>query len=86
MLDGEANRWGQRIDVDSWKYYNPAGIWVNTDNYVGGTVYDTIREISEDEGKRLDKFLSEEHEYSVENENYADNDKEAVNHFPFADD
>lgn len=53
LLDGEANGWGQRIDVDSWKYYNPAGIWVNTDNYVGGTVYDTIREISEDEGKRL---------------------------------
>ena len=34
----------------------------------------------------LDKFLSEEHEYSVENEDYADNDKETVNHFPFADD
>ena len=33
-----------------------------------------------------DKFLSEEHEYSVENEDYADNDKETVNHFPFADD
>ena len=53
LSDGEANGWGQRMDVDSWKYHNPKGIWVNGEEYLGGTVYDTIREISEDEGKRL---------------------------------
>lgn len=58
LLDGEAERWGQRIDVDSWKFYNQSGVWVNSDNYVGGTVYDTIREVSIDEGKRLIELLN----------------------------
>lgn len=53
LLDGEAQWWGQRIDVDSWKYYNPNGVWMSSDEYTGGTVYDTIREVSETEGKRL---------------------------------
>lgn len=53
LLDGEARGWGQRIDVDSWKYYNPNGVWMSADEYTGGTVYDAIREISEKEGKRL---------------------------------
>ena len=60
LQDGHERSWGQRIDVDSWRYHSSNGISVDTENYIGGTVYDTIREISETEGKRIINELKQQ--------------------------
>ena len=60
LQDGQEHSWGQRIDVDSWRYHSSNGISVDTENYIGGTVYDTIREISEAEGIRIINELKQQ--------------------------
>lgn len=34
LSDGE-NNWGQRIDVDGWKYFTPQGIWAKSQSLYG---------------------------------------------------
>ena len=53
-----AEEWGQRIDVDSWKYYNKQGIYISEDNLENKSdVYCAIRKLKNEKGYKLLKKL-----------------------------
>lgn len=52
LTEDEGN-WGQRIDVDAWKYYNANGIWIGGDIYEDNYFYNAIREVKADKAEEL---------------------------------
>jgi hypothetical protein len=60
LSDGEEG-WGQRIDVQAWKYYFPEGIECKKNsNYVEkSSVYNVVRELKKDKAKRFINQLEE---------------------------
>jgi hypothetical protein len=46
--------WGQRVDVDSWRYFNSDGIYAKTiDFYMKGNVFTAITELTEKAAKEI---------------------------------
>jgi hypothetical protein len=72
--DGE-NSWGQRIDVDAWKYHNPEGIPCKNESFfMGGPSFNVVRELKEDKAKGFikqlkEKFMGPELQLLEENKN-----------------
>jgi 5-methylcytosine-specific restriction endonuclease McrBC GTP-binding regulatory subunit McrB len=60
LSDGEGE-WGQRIDVDAWKYYFPDGIYCkDQDNYIDGSnEFRVLKELKKDKAKEFIKLLKE---------------------------
>jgi hypothetical protein len=53
LSDGD-NEWGQRFDVDSWKYYNPKGFYAKSDdNYVSKDKYSVIQELKKEKAEQF---------------------------------
>jgi 5-methylcytosine-specific restriction endonuclease McrBC GTP-binding regulatory subunit McrB len=61
LSEGEGE-WGQRIDVETWKYYIPEGIYCkDQDNYMGGSnAFRVVKELKKDKAKGFIKQLKEE--------------------------
>ena len=61
LSDGERECWGQRIDVEAWKYYFPDGIYCkDQNNYIDGSNrIRVLRELEKDKAKRFIKLLKE---------------------------
>ena len=58
--DGKANNWGQRIDVDAWKYHAPHGICFKK-HILSGSNQAAIREIAnKQDGEQLIKELKQQ--------------------------
>jgi 5-methylcytosine-specific restriction endonuclease McrBC GTP-binding regulatory subunit McrB len=75
LSDGE-QEWGQRIDVDGWKYYNPEGIYCrDQSNYKdGSSVFNVLMELKSNNAKWFikqleDKFMGQELQLLRENKN-----------------
>jgi len=75
-LEGSENGWGQRIDVDVWKYYCPDGIYCkDMDNYIDGSnVYNVLIEFKPDKARKFikqleEKFMGQELQLLEENKN-----------------
>lgn len=54
LSDGE-NNWGQRIDVDGWKYFTPQGIWAKSQSLYksGENEYGVLKELTKESGESI---------------------------------
>jgi hypothetical protein len=75
-LSGGENDWGQRIDVEAWKYYYSEGIYCkDQDNYVDGSnEFRVAKELKTNKAKGFikqlkEKFMSQELRLLEENKN-----------------
>jgi 5-methylcytosine-specific restriction endonuclease McrBC GTP-binding regulatory subunit McrB len=75
LSEGEGE-WGQRIDVDAWKYHNPEGIYCkDQDNFEdGGSSFMVIKELKKVIAERFieqlkEKFMGQELQLLEENKN-----------------
>jgi 5-methylcytosine-specific restriction endonuclease McrBC GTP-binding regulatory subunit McrB len=75
LSEGESE-WGQRIDVEAWKYYIPEGIYCkDQDNYIGGSnEFRVVKELKKDKAKGFikqlkEKFMSQELQLLEKNKN-----------------
>lgn len=71
--------WGQRIDVDSWKYYNKQGIFIKEENLESRSdVYCAIRKLKNEKGYKLLKKLEGDFMNADENLNLLKNTKNLI--------
>jgi 5-methylcytosine-specific restriction enzyme B len=60
VLDDSGDYWGQRIDVDGWKYFCPDGIpCIALDYYIGRNVYNVLKELKPEKARDFIKQLKE---------------------------
>lgn len=54
LSDG-GNNWGQRIDVDGWKYFTPQGIWAKSQSLYksGENEYGVLKELTKESGESI---------------------------------
>ncbi len=78
LRDG-AEEWGQRIDVDSWQYYNKHGIFISEDNIESKSdIYCAIRKMKNEKGYRLLKQMKGDFMNADENLNLLSNTKNLI--------
>ena len=74
-LDADVNGWGQRVDVDGWKYYYPDGIPCQaSDNYIRGSARGVLLELEPKQAMKFikqleEKFMGQELQLLEENKN-----------------
>jgi len=74
-LEADVNSWGQRVDVDGWKYYYPDGIPCQaSDYYIGGTPQGVLLELEPKQAMKFikqleEKFMGQELKLLEENKN-----------------